>query len=187
MYSESDLEARGRGGRDQRRSRRASATTSRPGGSAGGGRRAFPAAHRLQRHLRRDRGGDPAGRGRLDRQCRSPPHIDGDGPSPFAGLFVAGTAWGLAEFFTRQRRMALPSIMLLLAFVGGVFAAGVRARSRSALARPTSSNNEPRRGAGRRGRGGRRGRRRLAALAALHGADHGRGRRGGGSSGSCWR
>ena len=39
-----------------------------------------------------------------------------------AGLFVAASAWGLAEFFTRQRRMALPSILLLLAFVGGVFA-----------------------------------------------------------------
>lgn len=51
-----------------------------------------------------------------------PPHVGIDGPSPFAGLFVAGTAWGLAEFFTRQRRMALPSILLLLAFVGGVFA-----------------------------------------------------------------
>ncbi|MET1112405.1 MAG: hypothetical protein ABWX67_12860 [Allosphingosinicella sp.] len=48
------------------------------------------------------------------------PHIDGDGPSPFAGLFVAATAWGLAEFFTRKRRMALPSIILLLAFTGGV-------------------------------------------------------------------
>lgn len=54
-----------------------------------------------------------------------PPHIDVDGPSPFAGLFVAITAWGLAEFFTRQRRMALPSILLLLAFVGGVFATSV--------------------------------------------------------------
>jgi hypothetical protein len=42
-------------------------------------------------------------------------------PSPFAGLFVAGAAWGLAEFFTRKRRMALPSIILLLAFVGGAF------------------------------------------------------------------
>src|SRR5687767_14116951 len=30
------------------------------------------------------------------------PRIDGEGPSPFAGLFVAATAWGLAEFFTRQ-------------------------------------------------------------------------------------
>jgi MFS family permease len=48
------------------------------------------------------------------------PNIDGDGPSPFAGLFVAATAWGLAEFFTRKRRMALPSILLLLAFTGGV-------------------------------------------------------------------
>jgi hypothetical protein len=48
------------------------------------------------------------------------PHIDGDGPSPFAGLLVAATAWGLAEFFTRKRRMALPSILLLIAFTGGV-------------------------------------------------------------------
>lgn len=38
-----------------------------------------------------------------------------------AGLFVAVTAWPLTEFFTRKRRMALPSIILLLAFVGGVF------------------------------------------------------------------
>ncbi len=44
-----------------------------------------------------------------------------DGPSPLSGLFVAGTAWMLAEFFTAKRRMALPSIILLLAFVGGVF------------------------------------------------------------------
>jgi hypothetical protein len=51
-----------------------------------------------------------------------PPHIEIDGPSPFIGLFVAATAWGLAEFFTRRRRMALPSILLLLAFVGGVVA-----------------------------------------------------------------
>ncbi|MBX3562360.1 MAG: hypothetical protein KF780_11175 [Sphingomonas sp.] len=50
-----------------------------------------------------------------------PPRLDGDGPSLFAGLFVAATAWGLAEFFTRKRRMALPSILLLLAFTGGVF------------------------------------------------------------------
>ncbi len=38
-----------------------------------------------------------------------------------AGLFVVITAWPLAEFFTRKRRMALPSIILLLVFVGGVF------------------------------------------------------------------
>ncbi|MXO85737.1 hypothetical protein GRI38_06790 [Altererythrobacter aurantiacus] len=36
---------------------------------------------------------------------------------------VAATAWGLAEFFTAKRRMALPSIILLLAFVGAIFAA----------------------------------------------------------------
>lgn len=48
--------------------------------------------------------------------------IDHGGPSPFAPLFVAATAWGLALFFTAKRRMALPSILLLLAFVGGVFA-----------------------------------------------------------------
>ena len=39
-----------------------------------------------------------------------------------AGLLVAGSAWGLAEFFTRQRRMALPSIILMLAFVIGIAA-----------------------------------------------------------------
>jgi hypothetical protein len=47
---------------------------------------------------------------------------EGDGPSPLAPLFVAATAWGLAMFFTAKRRMALPSILLLLAFIGGVFA-----------------------------------------------------------------
>lgn len=41
-------------------------------------------------------------------------------PSPMTGLLVAATAWGLAEYFTRIRRMALPSIILLLAFAGGV-------------------------------------------------------------------
>ncbi|NNM76712.1 hypothetical protein HJG53_07350 [Sphingomonas sp. ID1715] len=43
-----------------------------------------------------------------------------DGPSFLSGLLVAAAAWGLAEFFTRQRRMALPSILLLLAFAGGI-------------------------------------------------------------------
>ena len=37
------------------------------------------------------------------------------------GLAVAAFAWGLAEFFTRVRRMALPSIVLLFAFIGGTF------------------------------------------------------------------
>lgn len=44
------------------------------------------------------------------------------GPSFLAPLAVGATAWGLALFFTARRRMALPSILLLLAFVGGVVA-----------------------------------------------------------------
>ena len=48
--------------------------------------------------------------------------IDVDGPSFLAPLGVAAVAWGLALYFTARRRMALPSILLLLAFVGGVFA-----------------------------------------------------------------
>ena len=44
-----------------------------------------------------------------------------NGPSPVSGLLVAATAWILAEFFTAKRRMALPSILLLLGYVGGIF------------------------------------------------------------------
>jgi hypothetical protein len=51
------------------------------------------------------------------------PRLGFTGPSLWAGVAVALVAWGLAEFFTRRRRMALPSIILLLAFVGGVIAA----------------------------------------------------------------
>jgi hypothetical protein len=49
---------------------------------------------------------------------------DGDkfGPSFLAPLAVAATSWALALFFTAKRRMALPSILLLLSFVGGVLA-----------------------------------------------------------------
>jgi MFS family permease len=42
------------------------------------------------------------------------------------GFTVALVSWLLAEYFTRQRRMALPSILLLLGFVGGI-AAGLGA------------------------------------------------------------
>ena len=38
------------------------------------------------------------------------------------GFSVAITSWLLAEYFTRQRRMALPSILLLFGFVGGIAA-----------------------------------------------------------------
>ncbi|NJC05629.1 hypothetical protein GGQ97_001422 [Sphingomonas kaistensis] len=48
--------------------------------------------------------------------------IDGEGPSFLAPALIASTAWGLALFFTARRRMALPSILLLLAFVGGTVA-----------------------------------------------------------------
>ncbi|HYI42994.1 MAG TPA: hypothetical protein VD768_05165, partial [Sphingomicrobium sp.] len=47
--------------------------------------------------------------------------VDEDGPSFLAPAAVAATSWGLALFFTAKRRMALPSILLLLAFVGAVF------------------------------------------------------------------
>ena len=92
-------------------------------------------------------------------------------------LAVAATAWGLALFFTAKRRMALPSILLLLAFVGGVFATvGVRRwcwpsgpissttiRSSAAIVAAVS-------GAVAAGA-------RLASLEALPGSDHGRRRR----------
>ena len=49
-------------------------------------------------------------------------------PSVMSGALVAAVSWGLAEYFTRQRRMALPSILLLAGFVGGVaFALGALA------------------------------------------------------------
>lgn len=43
------------------------------------------------------------------------------GHPALASALVAGIAWGLAEYFTRIRKMALPSILLLIAFVWGVF------------------------------------------------------------------
>lgn len=49
----------------------------------------------------------------------------GGAVTPLVGTAaVAVASWGLAEYFTRQRRMALPSIALLLAFVGAVLATG---------------------------------------------------------------
>ncbi len=39
---------------------------------------------------------------------------------PLGGAFLAIVAWVLAEYFTARRRMALPSILLLVAFVGGI-------------------------------------------------------------------
>ncbi|MBQ0720390.1 MAG: hypothetical protein KBT88_02620 [Gammaproteobacteria bacterium] len=46
--------------------------------------------------------------------------------APWVGAFLqAASAWALAEYFARVRRMALPSIVLLLAFVGGVAGGGI--------------------------------------------------------------
>jgi len=45
--------------------------------------------------------------------------IEADGPTFLAPLFVAATSWGLALYFTAKRRMALPSILLLLGFAFG--------------------------------------------------------------------
>lgn len=41
------------------------------------------------------------------------------GPAP-RGLLLAAEAWLLAEYFTRKRRMALPSILLLLLYADGI-------------------------------------------------------------------
>ncbi len=46
--------------------------------------------------------------------------VGGSVIEPLAGTGVAVASWFLAEYFTRKRRMALPSILLLLGFVGGV-------------------------------------------------------------------
>lgn len=49
--------------------------------------------------------------------------VDTKGPSPVAPIAVGAVSWALALFFTAKRRMALPSILLLLAFVISVFTA----------------------------------------------------------------
>jgi hypothetical protein len=46
--------------------------------------------------------------------------IGGNISAWLGGLAVAGIAWGMAEYFTRVRRMALPSILFMIAFSGGV-------------------------------------------------------------------
>lgn len=43
--------------------------------------------------------------------------------TPAAAALVAALSWGLAEVFSRRRRMALPSIVLLASFVCAAFAA----------------------------------------------------------------
>ncbi|MES2772315.1 MAG: hypothetical protein V4623_10170 [Pseudomonadota bacterium] len=46
----------------------------------------------------------------------------GAAAKPWIGaLATCVTAWALAEFFVRKRHMALPAIVLLMAFIGGAF------------------------------------------------------------------
>jgi len=83
----------------------------------------------------------------------------------FGGALAAGTAWLLAEFFTRKRRMALPSIILLLAFVLGV--AGATLGAAVAAIGPGDGTPD--------WIGGHCDRRcRVAALETVHGPDHDR-------------
>ncbi len=49
--------------------------------------------------------------------------VMGDGAG--ASIVISLIAWGLAEVFVRQRRMALPAIVLLIAFLGGLFGFGM--------------------------------------------------------------
>lgn len=59
--------------------------------------------------------------------------IGGAVSSSFGHVLQAATAWGLAEYFTLKRRMSLPSIVLLLVFVAGVFATGLDLLANSGL------------------------------------------------------
>lgn len=52
----------------------------------------------------------------------------------FGALASAIAAWALAEFFIRKRRMALPAIVLLLAFVGNIFYSGLIGLDKSIIA-----------------------------------------------------
>ncbi len=67
--------------------------------------------------------------------------VENDGPSFLGPLLIAATSWGLALFFTAKRRMALPSILLLLAYVGSVFATAAFALVQ--VVGPQTFNNNP--------------------------------------------
>jgi len=51
--------------------------------------------------------------------------LEGDDIGALGLTLQAATAWGLSEFFVLKRRMALPAIVLLLVFVGGVYLTGL--------------------------------------------------------------
>lgn len=52
------------------------------------------------------------------------------------GLVTMGLSWLLAEYFTRRRRMALPSIVFLLTFVSGAYWTGMSSSGFSEAPRP---------------------------------------------------
>jgi hypothetical protein len=67
---------------------------------------------------------------------------NGAGSTPmFAGL--AACAWLLAEFFTGRRRMALPSIILLVVFVAAIFLAALQVFTTLLPARPGEFSPAP--------------------------------------------
>lgn len=61
---------------------------------------------------------------------------------PVMGAFsVAVASWGLAEFFTRKRRMALPSILLLVTFLGSLVVGATSAFDESIFYRVENAFN----------------------------------------------
>jgi MFS family permease len=56
---------------------------------------------------------------------------------------LAVLSWALAEYFTRQRRMALPSILLLGTFTGGVFSTAMILSAVFLPATPTNTDAWP--------------------------------------------
>lgn len=63
--------------------------------------------------------------------------------APLGGVFVAAAAWVMAEAFTRRRRMALPSIILLLAFTLGLGFAAYSALEQSIPQHPVNEFYTP--------------------------------------------
>lgn len=46
--------------------------------------------------------------------------IEQESNEPLAYFVLAASSWGLAEFFVRKKKMALPAILLLFSFIGGI-------------------------------------------------------------------
>jgi len=70
--------------------------------------------------------------------------IEPGAPNFIGPVFVAAASWGLALYFTAKRRMALPSILLLLSFAGSVLMAAALALVLAIG--PDAVNNNPQAG-----------------------------------------